>query len=336
MGRAAWLWNRLREKIWFRAALFSLAAVLVAALSGTVGRLVPFDPSLSLASGSVDSILNVIATSMLAVTTFSLSIMVTAYGSATSNVTPRSTKVLLADPTAQNTLSTFLGSFLFAIVGIIGLSAGFYDARGKVLLFFATVGVLVIITVTLLRWISQLGHFGRVGDTIRRLERAAMPAMRLAGQSPGLGTTPQTTVPDEFIPVYANRIGAVTHVDVSSLQEFAEKHDATIHLRVLPGSIVHQARPILMVPPALEFLEESLRSFINVGDAREFDEDARFGLIVLAEIASRAMSPAVNDPGTAIDALGTLLRLFSGLADFRNCREKVRTFDRVHGPGTHS
>lgn len=333
VSKAAWLWNRLREKIWFRAALFSLAAILVAALSGTIGHLIPFDPNLSLASGSVDSILNVIATSMLAVTTFSLSIMVTAYGSATSNVTPRSTKVLLADPTAQNTLSTFLGSFLFAIVGIIGLSAGFYDERGKVLLFFATLGVLIIITVTLLRWISQLGHFGRVGDTIRRLERSAIPAMELAGHSPGLGALYQTTVPNGFVPIYADCIGAVTHVEVASLQEIAEEHDVTIHLCVLPGSIVHQARPVLMVPPTLAGpLAKKLRSSVTVGGAREFDQDARFGLIVLAEIASRAMSPAVNDPGTAIDAIGALLRLFSSFADSRNKVQETPTFNRVYGP----
>jgi len=46
-----------------------------------------------------------------------------------------------------------------------------------------------------------------------------------------------------------------------------------------------------------------------VGDQRTFDNDPRFGLVVLAEIADRALSPAVNDPGTAIDVIGTLTRL---------------------------
>jgi uncharacterized membrane protein len=41
-----------------------------------------------------------------------------------------------------------------------------------------------------------------------------------------------------------------------------------------------------------------------------FAHDPRFGLVVLSEIASRALSPAVNDPGTAIDIIGTLVRLF--------------------------
>jgi uncharacterized membrane protein len=44
---------------------------------------------------------------------------------------------------------------------------------------------------------------------------------------------------------------------------------------------------------------------------RYFDEDPRFGLITLSEIASRALSPAVNDPGTAIQIISSYVRLFS-------------------------
>ena len=93
-----WLLHQIRKKIWVRAALFSLAAVLVAILAAVVGPYIPYDPSLTLASGSVGHILNILASSMLAVTTFSLSIMASAYSSATSHVTPRSTKLLIADP----------------------------------------------------------------------------------------------------------------------------------------------------------------------------------------------------------------------------------------------
>ncbi len=47
----------------------------------------------------------------------------------------------------------------------------------------------------------------------------------------------------------------------------------------------------------------------TIADHRSFDQDPRFGLSVLAEIASRALSPAINDPGTAIDVIGRAARL---------------------------
>ena len=56
---------------------------------------------------------------------------------------------------------------------------------------------------------------------------------------------------------------------------------------------------------------KKISSKFRIGGDRVFDDDPRFGLIVLSEIAGRALSPAVNDPGTAIDILGTFVRLFA-------------------------
>ena len=88
-----------------------------------------------------------------------------------------------------------------------------------------------------------------------------------------------------------------------------------------------------MVPRGLEDSTlEKLRNCVTVDTTREFDQDPRFGLVVLAEIASRAMSPAVNDPGTAIDALGSSLRLFSEFAKARADAPAEISHDRVYGP----
>ena len=56
---------------------------------------------------------------------------------------------------------------------------------------------------------------------------------------------------------------------------------------------------------------ESLREAFSIGTQRSFEQDPRFGLSVLAEIASHALSPAVNDPGTAIDVIGRAVRVLS-------------------------
>ena len=48
-----------------------------------------------------------------------------------------------------------------------------------------------------------------------------------------------------------------------------------------------------------------------IENTRSFHNDPRFGLIALSEIASRALSPGINDPGTAIAIIGSHVRLFS-------------------------
>jgi hypothetical protein len=74
----------------------------------------PQDLSTDIGAEAVDKVLAIIASSML----FSLSTMVTAYGAATSNVTPRATRLIMEDSTTQNVLAAFIGSFLYSIVAI--------------------------------------------------------------------------------------------------------------------------------------------------------------------------------------------------------------------------
>ena len=316
IGRTTWLLRKFQRQIWVRATLFSIAAVAVAILAAVIGPYLPYDLTLTLASGSVDHILNILASSMLAVTTFSLSIMVSAYSSATSNVTPRSTKLLIADRVAQNTLATFVGSFLFSIVGIIGLAADLYSERGRIILFLATLGVIFLITATLLRWIEQLSNFGRVGDTILRVERAAVPAFEGAGQSPRLGAMRWTEITNAAVPITSARSGFVEHIDVAKLDLLAKENGARIFIGAMPGTLVHPHRALLHVEGIVS--DETIGAMlqcVSLGDYRQFEQDPRFGLIVLSEIASRALSPAVNDPGTAIEVLGAGLRVLLAYAD---------------------
>ena len=56
-------------------------------------------------------------------------------------------------------------------------------------------------------------------------------------------------------------------------------------------------------------------SNFTIAQMRTYDQDPEFGVITLAEVAQRALSPAVNDPGTAIDVTGRLLRILSGVTD---------------------
>ena len=60
---------------------------------------------------------------------------------------------------------------------------------------------------------------------------------------------------------------------------------------------------------------ESVREALVVGDFRTYDQDPRFGLIVMGEVGSKAVSPSVNDPGTAIDVITRIGRILSNYKD---------------------
>lgn len=308
-------WQRVLRlivrRIWFRAALFSLLSVALALLAAWIAPIIPYDISAKIGAKAVDNILEILASSMLAVTTFSVTAMVSAITAATNNVTPRATKLLVEDSTAQNALSTFLGGFLFSVVGICALSTGLYGTTGRVILFAGTVLMILVIAVTLLRWIEHLSGFGRVSDAITRVEAAAL---RAASQSPQrVAARPaETPLPDSAWPAIADGVGYITQVDVQALGELAEKGPCVIHVCAPPGSFVSPHRPLARVEGKGD--PQRIAAAFSIEPGRDFDHDPRFGLVVLSEIASRALSPGINDPGTAIGVLGAGLRVLSQLA----------------------
>lgn len=320
-----WLFvlSRYSRRMWFRAALYGALGILTALLGAAARSLIPPGLAGSIGAGSVGNILGILATSMLAVTTFSLATMVSAYGTASTTATPRAAQLLIEDTTAQSALATFIGAFLYSIVGLIALSAGAYGDSGRVLLLVVTIAVIVLITVTLLRWIEQLSRFGRVAETINLVESATRKAMQHRAREPWLGGAPFRSPPATAMPVAADAVGYVEYIDVEHLGRLSIEHDFDLHLNVLPGTFAAPGRPLAHV--AGEGLDasalEGIREAFVIGDARTYEHDPRYGLVVLTEVAVRALSPGINDPGTAIDVIGTVVRLFTGWARGRASKQ---------------
>ncbi len=331
-SRWLWLASQLTRRMWFRASLFSILAVATALIAIVLGPYIPSDLPTKIGADAVDNILGIIASSMLAVTTFSLSTMVSAYSAATSNVTPRATRLVMEDTTTQNVLATFIGSFLYSLVGIIALSTGAYGSTGRVVLFVVTAGVIVLIVVTLLRWIDHLSRLGRVTETTARVEKAATDAMRMRHESPFMGGQPLTEIPKAARPIYASQIGYVQHLDVGQLSKIAERGEGNIFVTATPGAFVSPTEQIAWAQALDQDDQESeIRACFTINDVRSFDQDPRFGASVLAEIASRALSPAINDPGTAIDVIGRGVRILAIWAEPGE-PEQETLFPRVHVP----
>jgi len=117
-------------------------------------------------------------------------------------------------------------------------------------------------------------------------------------------------------PLLPDKVGYLQHIDLQKLSELADRNQLNLYLNVRTGAFLHLSFPLLYTRQALSPEQvQALRDAFTVGEQRSFDQDPRFGLCVLSEIASRALSPAVNDPGTAIDIIGRAVRLFSQHAE---------------------
>ena len=139
----------------------------------------------------------------------------------------------------------------------------------------------------------------------------------------------------EGVPIAAKSIGYIQMVDLQALNSAAASANVTLALSVLPGSFVHPGTELARImPPARPDtgLTDAICGAFAIADLRSFDQDPRFGILTLTEIASRALSPAINDPGTAIDILGRQLRVLSVWAERA---DPERLYPHVLVPGLH-
>ncbi|HUF04986.1 MAG TPA: DUF2254 domain-containing protein [Aridibacter sp.] len=307
--------NRIHEHLWFRPAVMCVVAVASVFLARAAdylkfGRYVP-----DISFETLETLITVISGSMLVIATFAVGSMVNAYASASNTATPRSFSLVVADDVSQNALSAFIGAFIFSIVGLIAVENSYFGRGGRFALFVLILVVFVIVILTFMRWVDRIARLGRLGPTIRKVENAAAVSMRRRRDDPRMGGVEVTDRQENAETIVGSQIGFIQRIDISVLQEIAEQASARIEVAALPGSFVFPGRDLAVIKPDSKGYggvdPEEVREAFVIGDERTFHEDPRFGLVALSEIASRALSPGINDPGTAIEVITSLVRLFA-------------------------
>ncbi|SHJ50224.1 Uncharacterized membrane protein [Palleronia salina] len=322
-GRAIWqrmitqiLWSfrQFARRLWVRAALLSALAVVVAGVAPLVPVL-PLPGGLSVSAEALDALLSILTNSMLTVTTFSLSIMVSAHLAADANATPRAHRLLQEDSRTQTVIATFIGAFIYALALTVLLNIEFINARDVPFIYIVSVGVIIFVVIAVLRWVAHLAGLGSVEATIDRVEERARACLKARSDAPFLGARDirKTAIPQHAPAFHAERFGFIQNIDVSALDHVARDRGAAVYLSVGPGDWIDEGAPLGLID--LDTLDQAtataLSAAVVIGDRRTPDEDANQGLIVLSEIAMRALSPGINDPRTAIDVIGRLAKLMA-------------------------
>jgi len=315
--------RRYSHKLWVRVVLMGLLALVATWIGQLAGALIPAKLARSIDGGSADRLLQLIAAAMLSVTIFSITVMVSVFQSSSTQWTPRVHRLILQDRTTQNTLAVFIGAYVYALTGIILRELGVYGDDRAFVLFWMTVAVIVLIVVYLIRWVLHLQGFGQLIDTTRQVEEVTRRELRARLERPCLGARPLVgEVPLEARAVNAWQSGYLEQIYPEALNAAGQRHGVRIYLSTGIGHFVFQDAPLVQVQvqisgeePDWDALRTDLRETVVISDLRNYDQDPRFGLIVMSEIGSKALSPGVNDPGTAIDVITRIGRI---LWDYRD------------------
>jgi len=217
-----------------------------------------------------------------------------------------------------------LGEFTATVVCAL-FTLAWVDRGGsaKVPLFSTLlVGIMIVISMLMFARLMQrlgdlqignvlhlVGDQGRdvIRDMFRRLgdQAAVTSAPRDAAGDPRLGPATQTVK-------YFGKPRAIARFDVRSLVALAQQAGGTIAMACAVGDTLVEGAVLLRVHGAETPLpEDALRGAVRLGRERTFEQDPKYPIRLLVDIAIKALSPAINDPTTAvqtIDQLEDLLR----------------------------
>src|SRR4051795_876270 len=266
-------------------------------------------------------LLSGIAGTMITVIAVVLGLAVVALQLASTQFSPRLLRNFLRDRANQVVLGVLVGTFAYSAGGLftVGVSAGERSDEFPRFAVSVAIGLLFLSLALLLYFAHHLAHSLQVDWIMRAVEVNALPVIR----------DDVFTVDEELPPppawavsVPARRSGYVQAVDCRHLLRIAIDRRVTVRLRVHVGEHVVAGTLLARVwptgpddpTPSVQELTAVLEHTVRIGFERTLEQDLGLGFRQLADTACKALSPAVNDPYTAVQAIDHLSVLFGVLA----------------------
>lgn len=340
-------WDTLRGSFWFLPAVLTVAAVGLSFLTVAADRAVEargehlFGWTYRGGPDGARGVLGTIAGSMITVAGVVFSITVVALTLASQQFGPRLIRSFTRDRGNQLVLGTFLATYTYCLLVLRTVNgtekATFVPELGVTVgvgLALLSLGVLIYFIHHVAVSIQASTVVERVAAELTATVDEVYPEAMGAGVPSADPIT--SDLPADAHPVRSTDAGYVLAVDTDAVLRLATEHDLLIHLPTPPGRFVRAGDVVAyaVIPGGglREGVEDSLRGSVLLGPKRTGFQDVEFALLQLSEIATRALSPGINDPFTAaecVDRLGDALGRLAGRgfpspfrAD-RDCRLRV-------------
>ena len=319
-----WREETLRTNLWLIPAIESLAAVALFAVTVTIDQ-AAFHGQLRLPpwviSGSPDAarqILSSLAGAIITVVGVVFSIMIVALTLASQQFGPRMLRTFIRDRGSQLTLGTFVATFFYAMLTLISIGSTFVPHLSVTVALALTavdLGVLIYFIHHIATAIQLPAVIASIAHDLARAIDAETGAGAAAGPP---APRPELNGPSaEVLLARLDRSGRVVATPASGYLRFvrhatlvriAAEHGAVIQLHHRPGHFLTNGHPMATVwpPEAAPAISRRLEKVHITGPMRTLSQDIAFGIDQLAEIAIRALSPAVNDTFTALTCIDWL------------------------------
>ncbi|MEW4285126.1 DUF2254 domain-containing protein [Priestia koreensis] len=320
----------IRENFWYVPTVYGICAFILALLTvrldyfmtsnDTMKKLVP---KIILSDADVaQSVLSAISSSLLTITTITFSSILVVLTTFLSNFSPRTVQNFITDHSTQRVLGSFVGGFIYSVILLVMLretkeKTSFITPTFAIIMTIICLAVFVFFVHHTSEWI-QVGNLisniavGTVQAVHKNFEQKDTIHDRLSLSDEELTEVMKGTRLD----IPAAKSGYIDFLDEQGLLLLAAERNWLIRLTKRQPDYVDEHSPLFQLwgsSSSEEKLKEELSHYVSIGPQRAPYRDMEFGLRKLSEIALRAISPAINDPNTAINAIEQIGNILTSL-----------------------
>jgi uncharacterized membrane protein len=308
----------VKHSSWIIPLIYAGAALVAGLIVPRLeGQLFPQFSS-PMGAASAIAIYSSIASGMIALTgiVFSLTFVMVQFSSSTYS--PRLVLWIARDIVMSNALGVFVATFLYAVAALAGVDRH----HSGTVPFISVYIVLALLLASVAMFVALIHRIGLlqinrmlifIGNQGRRVIETLYPPLF---ENKCIDSMPvaENHVPTTQVLLHRGRPRAIQAIDVKALVALSRDADAVIELVSSVGDVVVDRTQLMLVKDGAGTLSEAaLRRTIALGDGRTFEQDPKYAIRLLVDIAIRALSPAVNDPTTAVQALDQIQDLLQRL-----------------------
>jgi len=229
---------------------------------------------------------------------------------------PRVISSVIQDRVTQQTLGIFIGTFAYCLSA---LPAAHSTPRpfSPVLTVCGAMLLALACVVWLLFFINHISQAVSVNHLVDRIARETeavidivMPRPRQDGERAPVTAPPEPT--EREAPIACPESGYIRFIEVERLAAVATSYSVAVRVLRRVGHFVPQGVPLLSVTKGERItptMAAELCGAFDFGPTRTLEQDVEFGILQIVDIALKAISPAVNDPSTAIGGIDQLSRI---------------------------
>lgn len=315
--------NRLHESLLFLPALMLVAAVVIDVVLGRIDEAHAHHPipwTFNFTPGTASALLGIVAGATITTAGVVFSLLVVSLQLASGQFSPRVLRGFWRDRLGQVLVGLLLSTFVFCVLVLTRLDPNAKRAPALTVTFAMLLTLASVVCI--IAYLNRISREQYVGSIVARIagEALALVSELPYGRHIGMqfGDATPAEAPDaeglgEGLVIRAGTDGWVQQISRRAVIASAPA-GSVIRLETRVGAYLVRGTPLASIwPPPAQPASTSrlIREAVIVGPARTMQQDIDFGLRQLNDIALRALSPAVNDPTTAIEVvlrLGSILR----------------------------